>query len=83
VGLAAASIFTSPLRYIESIGVFAHKGMWFMRGAGPLFNLVALTCFFGLFVGTLVTRRQDLVAAFGLPVGLLAFISTFTHALTR
>ena len=50
---------------------------------GWLFNLVALACFFGLFVGALVTRRQELVAAFGLPVGLFAFVSTFTHALTR
>ena len=72
-----------PLRYIESIGVFAYKGMWFMRDGGWLFNLVALACFFGLFVGALVTRRQELVAAFGLPVGLFAFVSTFTHALTR
>ena len=44
---------------------------------------MALACFFSLFLGALFTCRQDLVAAFGLPAGLFAFISTFTHALTR
>jgi hypothetical protein len=73
----------NPLRYIESIGVFAYKGMWFMTRAGPMFNLVAVLAFFGVFFAALVTRNQVLLAAFGLPAGLFFFISTFTHALTR
>ena len=72
-----------PLRYIASIPVFAYKGMWFMTRAGPLFNLLALLFFFGVFFGALFTRNQILLAAFGLPAGLFFFISTFTHAVTR
>jgi hypothetical protein len=72
-----------PLRYIESIGVFAYKGMWFLERAGALLNLLMLLCFFGIFFGALFTRNQVLLAAFGLPAGLFFFISIFTHALTR
>ena len=57
--------------------------MWFMTRAGPQFNLIALLCFFGIFIGALFTRDQILLAAFGLPAGLFFFISIFTHALTR
>ena len=80
---ALDAALNNPLRYVESIGVFALKGMWFLQAGGGIFNVVALACFFSLFLGALFTCRQDLVAAFGLPAGLFAFISTFTHALTR
>jgi ABC-type multidrug transport system fused ATPase/permease subunit len=73
----------TPLRYIASVGVFAYKGMWFLRQGGALFNIVALVCFFAVFFGALFVGNQLLVAAFGLPAGLFFFISIFTHALTR
>jgi hypothetical protein len=73
----------NPLRYIASVGVFAYKGMWFLRQGGILFNVVALVCFFALFFSALFAGNQPLVAAFGLPAGLFFFISIFTHALTR
>lgn len=72
-----------PLRYIASIPVFAGKGMWFMTAAGPAFNLVALLCFFGVFLAALFVRNQILLASFGLAAGLFFFISIFTHALVR
>ncbi len=56
-------------------------GSW--TAAGPLLNLLALLCFFGVFFVALFTRDQVLLAAFGLPAGLFFFISIFTHALTR
>jgi hypothetical protein len=73
----------SPLRYIASVGVFAYKGMWFLREGGVFFNVVALGCFFAVFFGAIFTGNQLLVAAFGLPAGLFFFVSIFTHALTR
>ena len=80
---AVDSAIQNPLRYIASVGVFAYKGMWFLRQGGALFNIVALVCFFAVFFGGLFSGKQLLVAAFGLPAGLFFFISIFTHALTR
>ena len=82
-GKVISYVVEHPLRYIASIGVFAYKAMWFMTRAGPQFNLIALLCFFGIFIGALFTRDQVLLAAFGLPAGLFFFIAIFTHALTR
>jgi hypothetical protein len=72
-----------PLRYIASIPVFAYRGIWFMNPVPPLLNLLMLLCFFGVFFGALFTRRQVLLASFGLAAGLFFFISIFTHASER
>jgi hypothetical protein len=80
---ALEAALQDPLRYVASIGVFAYKGMWFMKRAGELVNLVAVLCFFGVFFGALFTRNRILLAAFGLPAGLFFFVATFSHALTR
>lgn len=72
-----------PLRYVASIGVFAYKGMGFMKRGGVAFNVLAMLCFLGVFFGAFFTANQTLFAAFGLPGGLYIFTSMFTHALTR
>ena len=83
-------IVENPVRYIASIPVFAYKGMWFLKGSVPLltkgiplFNILAMLCFLGLFFFALFTRKQALVAALGLAVGLFLFMAMFSHALTR
>ena len=76
-------VVDNPMRYVASIPVFAYKGMWFMTAAGPLFNVVALLGFFGVFFGALIVRNRVLLASFGLAAGLFFFIATFTHALVR
>jgi len=80
---ALESAIRNPLRYVASVGVFAYKGMWFLRPGGIVFNVVAVVCFFALFFSALFAGNQLLVAAFGLPAGLFFFVSVFTHALTR
>jgi hypothetical protein len=54
-----------------------------MNPVPPLLNLLMLLCFFGVFFGALFTRRQVLLASFGLAAGLFFFISIFTHASER
>ncbi len=72
-----------PLRYIASVPLFAYKGLWFMSTWGTAFNILALACFFAVFVWALFKGEETLVAAFGLGVGLFAFISVFTHVVLR
>jgi hypothetical protein len=61
--------------------------MWFMTYSGGwvaiAFNVVAILCFLGVFLGAVVAGNLTLVATFGLSAGSFLFTSMFTQALTR
>jgi hypothetical protein len=77
---ALLSIVEHPLRYLQSLGIFAYRGIWFMRPSGPL-KLVSPMTFYVL--GALMARNKILIAAFGLGAGSFLFHSALTHAITR
>jgi hypothetical protein len=88
-----SSIVEHPLRYFSSVGVFAYRGMWFMRPSplmpriDPLsfyaFSALSVMCFLGVFFGGLIASNKTLIAAFGLGGGAFLLHSALTHALTR
>ena len=88
-----SSVVNDPLRYFSSVGVFAYRGMWFMRPSGIASRLDPMTfyvmsalsvlCFLGVFFGGLVARNKVLIAAFGLGAGSFLFYSALSHALRR
>src|SRR5262249_31039691 len=86
-GEALDFVIQNPLRYVATIGVFAYKGMWFMKYSGGwvaiAFNAVAILCFLGVFLGAVAARNLTLVATFGLSAGSFLFMSMFTLAMTR
>jgi hypothetical protein len=86
-GEALDFVIQNPLRYVATIGVFAYKGMWFMKYSGGwvaiAFNAVAILCFLSVFLGAVVAGNLTLVATFGLSAGLFLFTSMFTQAFTR
>jgi hypothetical protein len=86
-GEAPDFVIQNPLRYVATIGVFAYKGMWFMKYSGGwvaiAFNAVAILCFLSVFLGAVVAGNLTLVATFGLSAGLFLFTSMFTQAFTR
>ncbi len=90
---ALSSVVNHPLHYLQSIGVFAYRGMWFMEPAGFAAKLDPMTfyalstilvlVFLGVFFGGLIARNRVLIAAFGLSAGACLFHSALTHAIPR
>ena len=90
---AAVSVVEHPLRYLQSVGIFAYRGMWFMRPSGLMLRIEPMTfyalsalsvvCFLAVFFCGLIKGNTLLVAAFGLGVGAFLFHSALTHAITR
>ena len=87
-----SSILHDPLRYAASIGVFAYRGVWFMRPSGILrfapiafYGLSALSvlCFLGVFFWGVCARNKTLIAAFGLGAGAFLFHAALTHGIPR
>ena len=87
------SIVHDPLLYLQSVGVFAYRGIWFMHPSGLLKDLEPMTfyvlsaisvlCFLGVFLGGLIARNKELIAAFGMGAGAFLFHSALTHAIPR
>lgn len=87
------SIMKDPLGYLESVGLFAYRGMWFMQPSGfaqqldPLtfyaLSALLLLCLLGVFFGGLIAGNRLLVATFGLAAGVFLFNSAFSHGLPR
>lgn len=90
---AILSVVNHPLDYLASVGLFAYRGIWFMRPSGlaqrldPMvfyaLNALSLLCLLGVFFGGLIAGNRVLVGAFGLAVGAFIFYSALSYGLPR